>query len=124
MINVGNTSRHTILLVGVPIETEERIREFLPESQFFTVSLEDKVAPGLGSISLISPLPVDPKLILVYAQKEPTDTAAICRQLRGVRETASSPILLAVGRYQIGQGNDLRSLGDAAFVILPLSRSR
>ena len=28
----------TIVLIGVPAEEEERIREFLPQSQFFTAS--------------------------------------------------------------------------------------
>lgn len=47
-------------------------------------------------------------MMLVYAQKDPKNTIAICEQLRKDPKRATVPILLVTGRYKMGQFYELR----------------
>jgi hypothetical protein len=43
-----------VLLVGAPAEDEEHVRQFLPQSQFFTASLKERVALSVECVCIIS----------------------------------------------------------------------
>ena len=63
----------------------------------------------------------DVKLAIVFAQKQEHDTVATCEQIRASRACADAPILLVIGRYEIGQGTSVRRMGNATFVLTPFS---
>jgi response regulator RpfG family c-di-GMP phosphodiesterase len=61
--------------------------------------------------------------MLVYAQKEPENTIAICKQLRKDPEGSTVPILLVIGRYRMSQFYELRRhMENIATIITPFSK--
>jgi hypothetical protein len=58
---------------------------------------------------IVSPAMATPTMVLVYARKEPERSVSICGQLRTQPKTSEIPILLAVNKYAIGQGNEIVS---------------
>ncbi len=61
--------------------------------------------------------------MVVYAQKDPAETFSLCRKLRNAFSHPAVPILLAVGRYDIGQSPAVSQMYNAGFVITPLSET-
>ncbi len=86
-----------ILVVGTTREETIHIETCLKDWKYdiFPLNVE-----GTG---IDSPIPNTPILMLVYAQKDPKNTIALCEQLRKDQEGATTPILLVVGRYKMSQ---------------------
>jgi len=72
------------------------------------------------TISPPTPTPT-PNVILVCARKEPERTVSICGQLWNRYGIADLPILLAVNKYAIAQGHEIRRLGKSDFIITPFT---
>lgn len=56
---------------------------------------------------------------ILIAIKDEESTLTICEQLRNSPEDSSAPILLVIGRYEIQQGNAVRRMGNATFIMTP-----
>jgi len=80
-----------------------------------------QVAPPINEDPTLSWFPPLVELIIVYAQKELRETLAICEQFRNSPLSATVPILLIIGRYEIPQANAVKQMGNAAFMIAPFS---
>ncbi len=96
------TTNSMILVVGATREETIHIETCLKDCKYdiFPLNVE-----GTG---IDSPIPNTPILMLVYAQKDPKNTIAICEQLRKDPEGATTPTLLVVGRYKMSQFYELR----------------
>ena len=66
--------------------------------------------------------PTPPMVAILYAQDEVNSTLAICEQLRTDPNTTSTALLLAISRYEISQGNVVRSLENADFIFTPFDQ--
>ena len=64
-------------------------------------------------------MPEEARIILVYTRKEQKNTLTICEHLRNSPENSATPILLAISRYEIPQGNAVKRMGNAAFIMTP-----
>ena len=67
-------------------------------------------------------IPEIARLCVVYAGKDRKNTLALCEQLRGSPGNFDIPILLAVSRYELSQGNAVERMGNAAFIISPFDQ--
>ena len=72
--------------------------------------------------SIEFPLPTIPEVALVFAGTDPANAADLCRQLRENPATAKVPILFAIGRYHLSEGNEVRRMGNADFTIVPFDQ--
>jgi len=106
-------SESRILVVGGSPEEFGHIEQCLPDWECVSVSLD---ADGTA---ISGPIPAQPCLILVYAQPGETDTLSICQQLREDAASRDAPILLVVGRYHVVQGNAVKRMGNAEFIMTP-----
>jgi response regulator RpfG family c-di-GMP phosphodiesterase len=80
-----------------------------------------QVAPPINEDPTLSWFPPTAELIIVYAQKEQREALAICEQFRNSPQSATVPILLIIGRYDIPQANAVKQMGNATFMIAPFS---
>lgn len=64
---------------------------------------------------------VNANLIIVYARKDEKVAFSICEQIRNSQENLNIPILLVISRYQIYLGNDVKRMGNAAFIFSPFN---
>ncbi len=91
-----------ILAVGPTREEILHIEKCLKDLEYEITPLNNE---GTG---IDAPISGTPTLMLVYAQKEPESTIAICECLRKDPEGATVPILLVIGRYKMSQFYELR----------------
>ncbi len=91
-----------ILVVGATREETIHIETCLKDWKY------DIIPVNVEGTGIDSPIPNTPILMLVYFQKDPKNTITICEQLRKDQEGATTPILLVVGRYKMGQFYELR----------------
>jgi len=80
-----------------------------------------QIAPPINEDPAFSWFPPLVELIIVYAQKEQRETLAICEKFRNSPQSATVPILLIVGRYDIPQANAVKQMGNTTFIIAPFS---
>lgn len=109
-----NSSNRTALLVGAFAQELAHVQQCLPDWRCLIVPLDEK---GIEA----SMIPSGADLVIVYAQIKKVETLAICNHLRRIPETSSVPILLVVNRHAVVQGNVVKRLGNAAFIIPPFS---
>lgn len=64
----------------------------------------------------------EPSLILLFAQDNEERASAACEQLRSIGKTSTAPILILISKYQIAQGNAVKSMGNADFLIKPFTK--
>ena len=102
-----------ILVVGATGKETAQLEDCLPDWDCLQVSLSDEGKPS------VPPMASKPTVILVFARKEEEKTVSICREIRNFPEIATVPILLAVGKYDMAQGNAVKRMGNAEFVITP-----
>lgn len=106
-----------ILVIGATREEILHIKTCLKDWEYEIVPLNDE---GAG---IEFPIPKTSNLMLVYAQKDPKNTIAICEQLRKDPEATTVPILLVIGRYKMGQFYELRRhMENIATIITPFSK--
>ncbi len=91
-----------ILVIGATREEALHIEKCLKDWEYEIVPLNDE---GTG---IEIPIPETSNLMLLYAQKEPENTIAICEQLRKDPKRATVTILLVIGRYKMSQFYELR----------------
>lgn len=91
-----------MLVVGATRNETIHIEACLKDLEYEIVPLNDE---GTGIDAPISRIPT---MMLVYAQKEPENTIAICEHLRKDPKGATLPILLVIGRYKMSQFHELR----------------
>lgn len=109
-------SNYTILVAGATPEETTHIKSCLLDCECVSVPLNVK---GTGVVPAI---PVAPILMMVFAQKNPKNTLAVCEQLRETPEGTTAPILLVINRYEIIQFNELRRcMENIAFIMTPFS---
>jgi response regulator RpfG family c-di-GMP phosphodiesterase len=65
-----------------------------------------------------------PTLVIVYAQDREKNTLAICEKLRNSPQSSAAPILLVISRYEIAQGNAVKRMGNAAFIMTPFDEDQ
>ena len=102
----------TALVVAASAEEFAHVEACLPDWKCVAVPLTEE-GTGLSSI------PTRTKLVIVYARKDKKGTLAICEELRNSPETAAAPILLVISRYLISQGNAVKRMGNADFIMTP-----
>jgi|GEM_PF-2384539 len=107
-------ANRTALVVGAFAGELAHVQHCLPDWRCLIVPLDEK---GIKA----SMIPSGADLVIVYAQIRKADTLSICNQLRRAPETSSVPILLVVHRHAVVQGNAVKRLGNAAFIIPPFS---
>ena len=106
-----------ILVIGATREEALHIEKCLKDWEYEIVPLNDE---GTG---IEIPIPETSNLMLVYAQKEPENTIAICEQLRKDPKRATVKILLVIGRYKMDQFYELsRRMGNIVTIITPFSK--
>ena len=102
----------TVIVAGASAKESAHIEQCLPDWECVNAPLNDEET-GICSIG------TTPTLAIVYAQEEKKNTLAICEQLRNSSESSAAPILLVISRYEITQGNAVRRMGNAAFILTP-----
>ena len=101
----------TALIVGASAEELAHAEKCLSGWQCVAVTVDDETdaRPASGA----------PGLVVVYARKDEKETLGVCRQLRNAPETSDAPILLVISRYLISQGNAVKRMGNADFIMTP-----
>jgi len=102
------------VVIGASVEQVAYVKQCLADWQCISLPLNDE---GTG----VSSIPEGATLAIVYAQKEDKNTLAICGQFRSSPECRGAPILLAIGRYEIGQGISVKRMGNATFILMSFS---
>jgi DNA-binding response OmpR family regulator len=105
----------TALVIG---GTEEQFRDIdqkLIRWNFIRTALTEH---GIQEMQFSS----EPNLILLFAQDNEERVSAVCEQLRNRGKTSTAPILILISKYQIAQGNVVKSMGNADFLIKPFTR--
>lgn len=100
------------LVVGASEEEFTHVKRRLSDWKCVSVPLNDEE-------TAVSSIPASAKLIIVYARKKEKNTLAICEQLRNSPESSAAAILLVIGRYETVQGNAVKRMGNATFIITP-----
>ncbi len=96
------TTNSMILVVGATREETIHIEMCLKDWKYEIDPL------NVEGTSINSPIPNTSIMMLAYAQKDPKNTIALCKQLRKDSEGMEIPILLVVGRYKMSQFYELR----------------
>ncbi len=109
--------RSTILVVGASREDFDGTHACLPDWECTPLDLDEE---GASIKQAETPAP---SVMVVYAQKDPAETFSLCRKLRNAFSHPAVPILLAGGRYDIGQSSSVSQMYNAGFVITPLSET-
>lgn len=102
----------TVVVAGASTEESAHIEQCLSDWECVN-------APLSNEGTAISSIPRTPTLVIVYAQEREKNTLAICEQLRNAPESSAAPILLVISRYEITQGNAVKSMGNATFIMTP-----
>ena len=102
----------TVVVAGASAEESAHIEQCLPDWECVKAPLNNEET-GICSIG------TTPTLAIVYAQEEKKNTLAICEQLRNSPESSAAPILLVISWYEITQGNAVKRMGNAAFIMTP-----
>ena len=101
-------------VAGATAEEFLRVKKCLPDWECVNTTLND------GETAL-SCNPETSNLIIIYARKDEEKTHSICEQIRKTQKGQEMPILLVISRYQIPQGNDVKRMGNAAFIFSPFN---
>lgn len=104
------------LVVGASVEEFTQVKGYLSDWECVSAPLNDEE-------TVVSSIPGTAKLIIVYARKKEKNTLAICEQLRNSPESSTVPIFLVIGRYETVQGNAVKRMGNATFVISPFDEN-
>lgn len=76
---------------------------------------------GIGSLRTDQPIDA----VIVFAKPNDEKRAlALCQEIRNRPELASIPLLVAINRYQLSLGNDVRRLPNAHFILTPIEEQR
>ncbi len=111
------TTNSMILVVGATREETIHIETCLKDWKYEIVPL------NVEGTSINSPIPNTPIMMRAYAQKDPKNTIALCKQLRKDSEGMEIPILLVVGRYKMSQFYELRGhMGNITSIITPFNQ--
>ena len=102
----------TVIVAGASAKQSAHIRQCLPNWECVNAPLNDEG-------TAISSIGTTPTLAIVHAQEEKKNTLAICEQLRNSPQSSAAPILLVISRYEITQGNAVKRMGNAAFIMTP-----
>ncbi len=105
-----------LIVVGASDEELLQLQRCLPEWECVEVAIDDKE-------TVVSVIPSEVKVAVVYARHDQASTLAICDQLRNSPESSAVPILLVVGRYDITQGHAVSEKGNATFIICPFEET-
>ena len=66
-----------------------------------------------------------PDAVMVFGDREdPERTRALCQEIRQNDRMSDVPLLVAIDRYQMTLGNEVRELPNAHFVITPIEEER
>lgn len=108
--------KDTALVLGAPPEEVAKVDRILPDWELASLPVAD------GEL-VASKVPAAAKVIVAFAQEKEEDTMSLCEDLRSLPETSDVPILLVINRYQITQGNAVKRLDNADFVIAPINQN-
>jgi response regulator RpfG family c-di-GMP phosphodiesterase len=103
-----------VYLIGATSDEFHMIQKYLPEWVCENVLLNNE---GTAFSSQF----LNANLIIVYAHNNEKVAFSICEQIRNSQENLNIPILLVISRYQIYLGNDVKRMGNAAFIFSPFS---
>ena len=108
-------SRSTAVVVGASEEEFADVQWCLFDWECVGFPLNDEQ-------TAVYSIPPEAKLMIVYARTQQKDTLAICEQLRNSPESSAAPILLVITCYELPQGNAVKRMGNAAFIITPFDQ--
>ena len=101
-------------VAGATAEEFLHVKKCLPDWECVNTPLNDRE-------TALSSNPETSNLIILYARKKDEKTHSICEEIRKTQEGPRIPILLVISRYQIPQGNDVKRMGNVAFIFSPFN---
>jgi len=106
------TDSSSVIVVGASEDEFDHVKQCLSDWQCVPAPLNDEETEVFS-------IPAAADAFIVYARKEQEKTQAICERLRSSAECSTTPILLAINRYEITQGSAVKRMGNATFIITP-----
>ena len=104
--------RECILIVEDHLAMQEALRSVLEEEGYRVVTAAE------GRTALILMQDIRPDLILSDLRMPVMDGFALCRAVRGRRESASTPFILVTAERELGTAKEARRIG--VDVVLPM----
>ena len=81
-------------------------------------------ADWAGGTSPVRPDASVDAIIVFVEQSDEERALGLCQEIRNCPDTAAPPLLVAIDRYQLPLGNDVRRLPNAHFVLTPIDEKR
>jgi len=106
-----------VVLVDSSPEQYERLKNILPSWNLHCVSADKAKSQPDTVIS------ENLDAIIVYARiKEEQHALKLCQRIKSVEQAKTVPLLVAINRFQMILGNDVKRLPGGHFILMPIEK--